>query len=141
MPVVAQPQQNDCYGYDVIIDLETLSVEQFCEQYYNRISEFMRYDMSITTGIRRLLWLLKETADTDRVGSIRVGMGNIGDTSVRAYIDAQRRIVFQFNPDPDVLDSRTLTREQEKEYWRAQQATRAIRYSIAQRFANSLRSA
>jgi hypothetical protein len=142
MPVVAQPQQNDRYGYDIIINLETtLTVEEFCEQYYGRISEFMRYDMSITTGIRRLIWLLKETADTDRVGSIRVGMGNIGDTSVKAYIDAQRHIVFQINPDPDTLDSRMLTREQEKEYWRAQQATRAVRYSIAQRFADSLRSA
>jgi hypothetical protein len=141
MPVVAQPQQNDCYGYDVIIDPETLSIEQFCEQYYGRISEFMRYDMPFASGIRRLSWLLKETTDTDRVGSIRIGMGKIDDACVKAYIDGQGRIVFQINPDPDTLDSRTLTREQEKEYWRRQQATGAIRYSIAQRFAEYLRSA
>jgi len=139
--LVAQPQLNDCYGYDVIIDLETLSVEEFCEQYYGRISEFMGYDMPLATGIRRLIWLLKETADTPQMGSMRVGMGKIGEADVKAYINGQGHIVFQINPDPDTVDSRKLTREQEQEYWKRQQANAAIRYPIAQSFADFLRSA
>ena len=161
MPVIiSEPQENSGYGYDVIIDLEPLSLDQFCEQYYGKLSDIMGFDLGYADAIKeRLVWWLRETADPDG-GTMRVAIGTIIDTRVTAYLcrlnskcghDCARdgrinssmcmngsQLVFQF--DSEFVATQHLTDKQERAYRKWLLSMKGIHYSVAKRFAEHLRS-
>ncbi len=137
MPTISDPRENlNSAGYDVVIELDQ-SLDQFCLEYYSRLSDFFGFDMDYAIGTKRLIWLLQETADTNYVGTMRVAMGKIGDTHVTAYLD-RSRLVFQF--DSEFVATQHLTDKQERAYRKRLVSMKGTHYSVAKRFAEHLRS-
>jgi hypothetical protein len=135
--IISEPQENSGHGYDVIIDLEPLSLDQFCEQYYARLSNIMGFDLVYVDAIKkRLVWWLRETADPDG-GTMRVAIGTINNTHVTAYLKGSQ-LVFQFNSE--FVATQHLTDKQERAYRKRLLLMKGAHHAVAKRFAEHLRS-
>lgn len=138
MPIIiSEPQENSGHGYDVIIDLESLSLDQFCEQYYGKLSDIMGFDPDYADVMKkRLIWWLRETADPEG-GTMRVAIETINDTHVTAYLKGSQ-LVFQFNSK--FVATQHLTDKQERAYRKRLLSMKGAHHAVAKRFAEHLRS-
>jgi hypothetical protein len=134
--IISEPQENSGHGYDVIIDLEPLSLDQFCEQYYGKLSDIMGFDLDHADASKRLAWWLRETADPN-AGTMHIAIGTIIDTHVTAYLNGSQ-LVFQFNSE--FVAVQHLTDKQERAYRRRLLSARTAHYAVAKHFAEHLRS-